>query len=64
MGTKYELTYRITCDQAFFFRRSAKEKQRETRQSVGQSGFTDPPTLALLYFRVDQKKERLIAGYL
>ena len=31
----------ITCDQAFFFRRSAKEKQRETRRSVGgQSGFS------------------------
>ena len=29
----------LTCDQAFFFRRSAKEKQRETRWSVGgQSG--------------------------
>ena len=24
----------LTCDQAFFFRRSAKEKQRETRRSV------------------------------
>ena len=32
---------KLTCDQAFFFRRSAKEKQRETRRSVGgQSGFT------------------------
>ena len=31
----------VTCDQAFFFRRSAKEKQRETRRSVGgQSGYT------------------------
>ena len=31
----------LTCDQAFFFRRSAKEKQRETRLSVGgQSGFS------------------------
>ena len=30
----------VTCDQASFFRRSAKEKQRETRRSVGgQSGF-------------------------
>ena len=31
----------LTCDQAFFFRRSAKEKQRETQRSVGdQSGFS------------------------
>ena len=31
----------LTCDQAFFFRRRAKEKQRETRRSVGcQSGFS------------------------
>ena len=31
----------LTCDQAFFFRRSAKEKQRETRRSVGgQSRFS------------------------
>ena len=29
------LTVRITCDQAFFFQRRAKEKQRETRRSVG-----------------------------
>ena len=30
----------VTCDQASFFQRSAKEKQRETRRSVGgQSGF-------------------------
>ena len=27
----------LTCDQAFFFRGSAKEKQRETRRSVGVS---------------------------
>ena len=33
--------YTLTCDQAFFFRRRAKEKQRaETRRSVGQSGFS------------------------
>ena len=30
----------LTCNQAFFFRRRAKEKQRETRRSVGQSGFS------------------------
>ena len=51
----------LTCDQAFFFLRSAKEKQCETRRSVGQSGFR-PLTLALLYFPVPPKKERLIAG--
>ena len=53
--------FSLTCDQAFFFRRRAKEKQRETRRSVGQSSFS--PTLALLYFRVDPKKERLTEGY-
>ena len=32
---------KVTCDQAFFFQRRAKEKQRETRPSVGgQSGFS------------------------
>ena len=30
----------LTCDQAFFFRRCAKEKQSETRRSAAQSGFS------------------------
>ena len=48
----------LTCDQASFFRRSAKEKQRETRRSVGgQSGFYSA-TLALLYFRAPPKNEK------
>ena len=55
----------LTCDQAFFFQRSAKEKQRETQRSVGgQSGYSQARKkyLALQYFRVPPKKERLIAG--
>ena len=51
VGTKYifmhlcplclfVLCFLLTCDQASFFRSSAKEKQHETRRSVGgQSGF-------------------------
>ena len=40
-NTGFDSSCPLTCDQAFFFRRSAKEKQRETRRSVGgQSGFS------------------------
>ena len=54
----------LTCDQAFFFQRRAKEKQREARRSVGgQSGFSQTADSRVLYFRVPPKKERLIAGY-
>ena len=46
---KVVLTFKsvVTCDQAFFFRRSAKEKQRETRRSVGQSGFSQCVTIQM-----------------
>ena len=42
-------------------------KGRQTTRAVIVSGvlfspFSRPPTLALLYFRVPTKKERLIAG--
>ena len=48
---------------------SVKNKGRQTTRAVIVSGvlfspLSRPPTLALLYFRVPVKKERLIAGYI
>ena len=52
----------VTCDQVFFFRRSTKEKQCETRRSVGgQSGFY--AILSCSSEKRKKKKEHLIAGY-
>ena len=47
---------------------SLTNKGRQTTRAVIVSGvlfsrLSRPPTLALLYFRVPPKKERLIAGY-
>ena len=47
---------------------SVTNKGRQTTHAVIVSGilfspFSRPPTLALLYFCVPPKKERLIAGY-
>ena len=46
---------------------SVTKKWRQTTRAVIVSGvlfspFSRPPTLALLYFHVPSKKERLIAG--
>ena len=41
----------------------SEERERKATRDSAVSRSVRPPTLALLYFRVPQTKERLIPGY-